>query len=104
MTTFKDFLFTESDGTKESAVESFVKLFKKYEFFEEVENFKTSPTRVTFTLDDVKFKVELSLGEVEVTKDGKKVYSNEFDEVEQSLVDCIVDAIDPKLKDSKHKP
>lgn len=98
---FKEFLINEN---KESAVDTFIKLFKKYEFFDEVKDFKTSATRITFNVEDVKVKVELSLGEVIVTKDGKKVYSNDFDYVEQSLVDAVVDAIDPKLKDSKLKP
>lgn len=88
MSTFEAFSVNE---LKESSVDTFVKLFKKYEFFDTVTDFKTSATRIFFNVGEIKFKIELSLGEVIVTKDGKKVFSNDFDVVEQSLVDGIVD-------------
>lgn len=90
--------------SKASSIDQFHNLFKKYEFYKELDNVKQSAVALTFVFDDKKYKIETMMGELTATANGKKVFDADFDSIGQDLVDSVVDKLDPKLKNSKLEP
>lgn len=87
-----------SNTSKKCAVDQFYDLFKTYDFFDKLQNVKVAPRFIVCQHESVAIKIELVMGIIDVRINSKLVASLEYDEVNSTLVNIIVEKLISKLQ------
>ena len=78
---------------KETAADSFVKLLEDHDDLHLTKNLKVSPISIHFDIENSSFKIVIQMGNIAVSKDGNRIFTRDFDEINKEFVDFVMTRI-----------